>query len=160
MRRRIDANRIAAVKPVVVSALVARPREEVFDHLDALANHERWMDHMFADWSFSGPARGVGAKARARVQAPGSREIAEFEVVDSERPSRIVEQGRSAHGKRETRGTYTLAEAPGGGTEVRFEMAWLKAPRSERIAPAISRAFLRRALGKGMRRLAKQLERD
>jgi Polyketide cyclase / dehydrase and lipid transport len=146
-------------KPVSVSVTVARPREEVFDFLDVLANHEDFMDHMFVNWSFSGPGRGVGAKARARVAAPASREVAEFEVVESERPSRTVEQGVSSHGRRATRGTYTLSELPGGGTEIVFELEWLKAPRSERIVPAVSRAFLRRALGKAMKQLAKQLER-
>lgn len=146
------------MKPVTVSVSVAREREEVFDFLDVLANHAQFMDHMFVEWSFSGPARGVGAKARARVSAPGSREWAEFEVVESERPLRTVEQGESAHGKRRTRGTYTLSERPGGGTEISFELAWLQAPRSERLLPPLSRAFLRRALGKGMRRLAKRLE--
>jgi hypothetical protein len=116
------------------------------------------MDHMFVNWSFSGPATGVGAKARARVSAPGSREFAEFEVVESERPLRTVEQGVSSNGKRRTRGTYTLEELRGGGTKVDFEMAWLEAPRSERLVPPLSRVFLRRALNKGMRRLTKQLE--
>ncbi len=148
------------MKPVVVSVTVARPVEEVFDFIDLLANHESYMDHMFVDWSFSGPARGVGAKARARVSAPASREIAEFEVVESERPSRTVEEGVSAHGKRHTRGTYALAESPAGGTEVRFEMEWVEAPRTERAVPALTRVFLKRALGKGLRRLAKELEKS
>jgi hypothetical protein len=148
------------MKPVTVSVDVARPREEVFEFLDVLANHESFMDHMFVDWSFYGPGLGVGAMAKARVSAPGSREVAEFEVVESERPRRTVERGVSSHGKRETRGTYTLEELPDGGTEVNFEMAWLKVPRSERVLPALSRAFLRRALGKAMKRLAKQLERS
>jgi Polyketide cyclase / dehydrase and lipid transport len=146
------------MQPVTVSVDVSRPREEVFDFIDVLANHASFTDHMFVNWSFSGPARGVGAKGKARVAAPASREVAEFEVVESERPSRTVEQAVSAHGKRETRGTYTLAERPGGGTEISFEMAWLKVPRSERVVPAISRAFLRRALGKAMKQLAKELE--
>jgi hypothetical protein len=116
------------------------------------------MDHMFVNWSFSGPAAGVGARARARVSAPGSREFAEFEVIESERPLRSVEQGVSSNGKRRTRGTYSLEELPGDGTRVNFELAWLDVPRSERLVPPLSRAFLRRALNKGMRRLAKQLE--
>jgi hypothetical protein len=148
------------MKPVTVSVKVARPREEVFHFIDVLANHESYMDHMFVDWSFSGPAFGVGAKARARVSAPASREIAEFEVVESERPSHTVEKGVSAHGKRHTRGTYTLTERPDGGTEVSFEMAWEQAPRTERALPPLTRAFLRRALGKGMKRLAKELEKS
>ncbi|MGE5406996.1 MAG: SRPBCC family protein [Syntrophothermus sp.] len=146
------------MKPVTVSVAVARPREEVFDYVDALANHEAYMDHMFTDWSYSGPPRGVGARARARVQAPGSREIAEFEVVESERPRMTVEEGISAHGRRHTRGTYRLAERADGGTDVSFELVWLRAPRSERLVPPLTRAFMRRALGKGLRRMARQLE--
>jgi hypothetical protein len=146
------------MKPVTVSASVARPREEVFDFLDVLANHAGFNDHMFTDWSFSGPERGVGAKGRARVNAPASREWAEFEVIESERPVRTVEESVSAGGKRRTRGTYRLAERAGGGTEISFELAWKQAPRSERLFPPLSRAFLRRALRKAMRRLAERLE--
>lgn len=148
------------MKPVNVSVSVDRSREEVFDFIDVLANHESYMDHMFVDWSFSGPAFGVGAKARARVSAPASREIAEFEVVESERPSRTVEQGVSAHGKRHTRGTYTLTERSDGGTDVNFQMDWEQAPRTERMVPPLTRLFLRRALGKAMKRLARQLEKS
>lgn len=146
------------MKPVLVSVSVTRPREEVFDFLDVLANHAGFNDHMFTDWSFSGPERGVGAKGRARINAPASREWAEFEVIESERPLRTVENGVSAKGKRRTRGTYRLAEREDGGTEIGFELAWEQVPRSERIFPPLSRAFLRRALGKAMRRLATELE--
>lgn len=146
------------MKPVTVSVAVPQPPEEVFDYLDVLANHADFNQHMFTDWSFSGPGRGVGARGRARVNAPGSREWAEFEVVESERPLRTVEQGVSANGKRRTRGTYRLEPGEGGGTEITFELAWDAVPRSERIVPPLSRAFLRRALGKAMRQLAKRLE--
>jgi uncharacterized protein YndB with AHSA1/START domain len=147
------------VKPVTVTTTVARSRQEVFDFLDVLANHERFTDHLFVDWSFSGPARGVGAKMRARVSAPGSREWIEIEVVEAQAPERIVEEGVSANGKRRTRGTYRLEELADGGTEISFELAWLEVPRSERLLPPLTRAFLRRANGKSMRRLAKQLDR-
>jgi hypothetical protein len=147
------------VKPVTVSTTVSRPRQEVFEYLDTLANHEGFMDHLFVDWSFSGPARGVGAKARARVDAPSSREWAEFEVVEAEAPTRLVEQGVSASGKRHTRGTYRLEELPEGGTKISFELAWTAVPRSERLLPPLARLFIRRANGRAMRRLAKQLER-
>lgn len=145
------------MKPVTVSVKVARPREEVFDYIDVLANHETYMDHMYDKWHFSGPRRGVGARAEARVAAPASREVAKFEVLESERPSHTVEQSVSGHGKRRTRGTYRLTEAD-GGTEVSFELAWLEAPRFDRLVPPVTNAFMRRALGKGMKRLAKQLE--
>ena len=147
------------MNPVTVSTTVSKPRQEVFEFLDLLANHEGFMDHLFVKWSFSGPARGVGAKARARVNAPGSREMAEFEVVEAQAPERLVEKGVSAHGKRETRGTYRLEGLPEGGTKISFELAWITVPRSERLFPPLARRFIRRANGKAMRRLAKQLER-
>ena len=145
-------------EPVTVSVEVARPRAEVFDYVDVLANHEGWMKHLFKDWRFEGPRRGVGAIARARVDAPASREQVSFEVVESEAPERIVEKGESAHGKRETRGTYRFAELPDGGTRIEFELEWLKTPRSERVLPFVSRAFMSRANGKGLKRLAGLLE--
>lgn len=145
-------------EPVTVSVEVARPRAEVFDYVDVLANHEGWMDHLFKDWRFEGPRRGVGAIAKARVDAPGSREQVSFEVIEASAPERIVEQGVSAHGKRETRGTYRFADTDGGGTRIEVELEWTKTPRSERLVPFISRAFMARANGKGMRRLAALLE--
>jgi hypothetical protein len=123
-----------------------------------LANHAAFLEHMYKKWTYSGPPRGVGARGQATVSAPGSNEVAEFEVVESLRPERIVEEGVSAKGNRRTRGTYSLSQFPDGGTEIEFELAWTSVPRSERIFPPLSRAFLRRALGKAMRRLAKELE--
>jgi hypothetical protein len=146
------------MEPVAVSVTVAKPREEVFDHLDVLANHAPFLDHMYKKWTYTGPPRGVGAKGQATVSAPGSSEVAEFEVVESQRPERIVEEGVSAKGNRRTRGTYSFAQLPDGGTKIGFELAWTAVPRSERIFPPLSRAFLRRALGKAMRRLAKELD--
>jgi uncharacterized protein YndB with AHSA1/START domain len=145
-------------EPVTVTVEVARPRQEVFDFVDVAANHERWMDHLFKDWGFSGPKRGVGAVTKATVNAPSSRELITIKVTESTPPERIVEEGESAHGKRRTRGTYRFGEPEGGGTRIEFELEWLQTPRSERIAPFVSRAFMRRANGKGMRRLAALLE--
>ncbi|HSR93239.1 MAG TPA: SRPBCC family protein [Solirubrobacterales bacterium] len=145
------------MKPVTVSATVAKPLAEVYEFLDVLANHEGFNDHMLVDWSFSGPARGVGAKARARANTVGSQDWTDFELVEAEAPSRIVEEGVGAGGKRRTRGTYRLEELPGGGTRISFELEWLQVSRAERLAPPLIRAFVRRTSGKAMRRLAKQL---
>jgi ribosome-associated toxin RatA of RatAB toxin-antitoxin module len=146
------------MKPVTVTATVSKPPTEVFEFLDALANHERFLDHYLVDWEFSGPQRGIGAKARARVDAPASQDHFEFEVVEAEAPRRIVEQGVSSGGKRETRGIYSLEPAPGGGTRIEFELSFLRLPRSERLAPPLTRAFAKRVNAKAMRRLARQLD--
>jgi Polyketide cyclase / dehydrase and lipid transport len=145
------------MKPVTVSTSVAKPATEVYEFLEVLANHEGFNDHMLVDWKFSGPRRGVGARARARANTVGSQDWTDFELVEAEPPSQIVEQGVGAGGKRRTRGTYRLEQLPDGGTRISFELEWLQASRAERVAPPLIRAFVRRAGGKAMRRLAKQL---
>jgi ribosome-associated toxin RatA of RatAB toxin-antitoxin module len=145
------------MKPVTVEATVPKPPAEVFEFLDALANHEQFLDHYLIDWEFSGPKRGVGARARARVDAPSSQDHFEFEVTESEPPRRIAEQGVSSGGKRKTRGTYRLEGLPDGGTRIEFELSFQQLPRSERLIPPLTRAFAKRVNAKAMRRLAKQL---
>jgi hypothetical protein len=145
------------MKPVTVSVTVAKPAAEVYEFLDVLANHEGFNDHMLVDWKFSGPTRGVGARARARANTVGSQDWTDFEVVEADPPSRIVEEAVGAGGKRRTRGTYRLEGLPDGGTRISFALEWLQASRAERLCPPLIRAFVRRANGKAMRRLAKQL---
>ncbi|MFL5901837.1 MAG: SRPBCC family protein [Solirubrobacterales bacterium] len=145
------------MKPVTVSAKVPQPVEEVYDFLDVLANHEAFLDHFLVDWKFSGPRHGVGAKGEARASAPMSQDWTEFEVVEAERPKRIVEEGVGLKGKRHTRGTYRLEPLADGGTEISFELAWIESARAERLIPPMTRAFIKRPNAKAMRRLAKLL---
>jgi hypothetical protein len=146
------------MKSATVSATLPKPTQEVYEFLEVLANREAFLDHLYADWEFSGPKRGVGAKAQARTNAPGSQDWTDFEIVEVA-PNRIVEEGVGAKGKRHTRGTYLLEELPEGKTRISFELAWLQASRIERLAPSLTRAYARRSNGKAMRRLAKQLKR-
>jgi len=145
------------MRPVTVSIEVPQAPEEAYDFLDVLANHEAFLDHFLVDWKFSGPARGVGARAEARASAPMSQDWTDFEVVETERPSRIVEEGVGLKGKRRTRGTYTLEPLPDGGTRISFELAWIESARAESLIPPMTRAFLKRTNGKAMRRLAGEL---
>jgi hypothetical protein len=145
------------MQPVTVSTEVAAPPALVFEYLDTLANHEAFLDHYLGKWKFSGPPSGVGAKAEALAKAPGSQDWFDFEVVEREAPRLLIEEAVSSDGKRKTRGTYQLSEA-GGGTRIEFELEFLELPRSERLAPFLTRAFARRINAKAMRRLAKQLD--
>jgi hypothetical protein len=146
------------MKPVSVSVRIDRPREEVFSFLDVFANHVQFTDHMLVDWTFDGPAAGVGGKARTRANVRGEQWM-EMEVLESVAPVRTVEETVGAHGKRRTRGTYTLDELPDGATEVRFELEVLEAPLSERLAAPLFRAYVRRANANAMRRLSQILAR-
>jgi hypothetical protein len=145
------------MKPVTVSVEVAKPREQVHEFLDVLANHEPFLDHALVDWQFSGPRRGVGAKARARANSIGSQDWTEFEVLESDR-EHIVEEGIGNGGKRITRGTYRFRDRADGGTAIEFEFEWVRMSKAERLAPPLMRIFMRRVNGKALRRLAKQLD--
>jgi carbon monoxide dehydrogenase subunit G len=145
------------MNPVHVSIDVPTPREDVFDFLDVMANHEPFTDHILRDWEYSGPDRGVGSKARVHVKAAGRTDTVDIEVVDAERPSTIVERNIGAGGRRVANGTYTLHDLPDGGTRIQFEYAWRQVPLSERVMSPLVRSILRKSNQKAMKRLAQRL---
>ena len=102
------------MKPVTATVTVLQPREEVFDFLDVLANHERFTDHFLVDWELSGPTAGVGARAHMRVKSPGPNDWLDMTVISGERPRTTTEESIGARGRRRTRGTYRLEEIPDG----------------------------------------------
>jgi len=145
------------MKPVRVTIDVPRSREDVFDFLDVMANHEPFTNHILTNWRYAGPPSGVGSKATVSVKAAGRTETVDIEVVSATRPAEIVEQNVGAKGRRVANGTYFLEELPGGGTRVAFEYTWQTAPLSERLTAPMVRSLLRRANQRAMERLADQL---
>ena len=145
------------MKPVSVSVEVPQSRQQVYDFLDVLGNHEQFTDHFLLDWQVFGPASGVGAKARMRVKSPGPDDWLDMKVTDAEPPRTTSEESVSGKGKRRTRGTYVLEETPGGGTRISFELAWLEAPLRERLGAPLTRAVVRRANDRSLQRLAEVL---
>jgi hypothetical protein len=145
------------LKPVRVTVDVPESREDVYDYLDVMANHEPFTNHILKDWQYSGPGRGIGSKARVHVKAAGRTDAVDIEVISAEAPRAIVEQNVSAGGRRRANGTYTLDDLPSGGTRITFEYKWQTAPLSDRVAAPIVRTMLRRANETAMRRLAEQL---
>ena len=144
-------------KPVVVSIDVPQAPAEVFEFLDVMANHEPFTNHLLRDWELSGPARGVGAKARVHVRALGASDVVDIEVLDAQAPTRIVERNVAARAGRTAQGTYTLTPTPSGGTRITFEYRWIVTPVLDRLIAPFARAFIRRANETAMRRLAEQL---
>ncbi len=145
--------------PVRVHIEVPQSREDVYDFLDVMANHEPFTNHMLVNWKFAGPPRGVGSKAHVDAKLGGRTDHVEIEVVSAQAPERIVEQNIGAGGKRVANGTYILEELPAGGTRITFEYSWQRAPASERVAAPIVRSVLRRANQRSMERLAERLAR-
>ncbi len=144
-------------RPVTVHVDVPLPREEVFEFLDVMANHESFNDHLMRRWELSGPPRGVGSKVRVHAKALGVEDEIDIEVVDAEAPTRIVERNVAAKAGRVGEGTYTLEPLPGAGTRITFTYRWLVAPLLDRLTAPLVRAYLRRNLGIAMRRLREQL---
>jgi hypothetical protein len=145
------------MKPVTVSIDVPQSCEEVYEFLDVLGNHAGFTDHFPLDWTVSGPRSGVGAQARMRVKKPGAPDWLDMEVVAADPPRSTTEESTSASGRRRTRGTYVLTALPGEGTRISFELAWLEAPRAERLAAPLTRAVTRRANARSLQRLAGEL---
>jgi polyketide cyclase/dehydrase/lipid transport protein len=148
---------MSAMKPVTVSITVPNDREEVYDFLDVLANHEPFTDHMLVDWHYSGPARGLGARARMRLKKRGRPDWMDLEVVEVHPPAMSVEETVGAGGRRRTRGTYLLEEVPAGGTRISFRFEWVRAPLAERLAAPVTRSVLRRGNQRSLERLAQRL---
>lgn len=144
--------------PVSVSIDVPHDRRDVYEFLDVMANHEGFNDHLMRDWELSGPARGIGAKARVHTRALGMRDVVDIEVTDAESPTRIVERNTAAKAGRTGEGTYSLEALPAGGTRITFEYRWIVTPLIDRLTAPLARAFLRRNNTIAMRRLAEQLD--
>jgi hypothetical protein len=145
------------MKPVSVTTNVPQARAEVYEFLDVMANHEPFTNHLLHDWEYSGPERGIGAKARVHTTVANRTDVIDIEVIAAEAPATIVEQNIGAQGRRVATGTYKLQELLGGGTRIEFEYRWQHAPLSERLAAPLVRSVVRRANEQALRRLAEQL---
>jgi hypothetical protein len=145
------------MKPVLVGVAVPQPREDVFAYLDVLSNHEVFTDHMLLDWTCSGPASGVGAKARVRAKAPGKAQWIDMTAIASTPPESSVEESVGAGGRRRTRGTYTLEQLPNGGTAIEFRLDFLELPPAERLLLPLIRLRLKCDNAKALRRLKETL---
>ena len=150
--------------PLVTEITIARPREEVFDYLADIANHAEFNDHFMVDWRLTREdPYGVGAGARYRLTAPLNRfPWGDTTLVEVERPRRIVEVGRTGKYNRiRTLGVYELERAPGNGTRVRFTLETEPKLLSDKLLERLgARGWMKRKLGKAMRRLRSILEED
>ena len=85
--------------PVSVHAYISAPREEIFDLLADMTARESWTDHFARELRLESPrSSGVGAAVRYRLDAPCYRVWVESEIVEADRPRRIVEATRAGRG--------------------------------------------------------------
>ena len=150
--------------PVTVSIIVDRPREQVFDYLQDIANHPEFSDHYLIDWHLTRiDSVGRGAGARFRVKIPGARfSWADVTFVEVERPHKIVEVGRTGKNNRvRVLGIYELAPGASGTTRVQFTLQTEPATFADRLLEGFgARGWMRRRNARAMRRLRTILEHD
>lgn len=149
---------------MTVSTVISAPREEVFDYLQDIANHEEFTDHYLVDWHLTRiDSVGRGAGARFRVKAPRNRfSWADVTFVEVERPHRIVEVGRTGKNNRiRTLGVYELTPGSHGSTRVSFTIETQPVTLSDRLMDALgARGWMKRKNARAMRRLRSIIERD
>jgi uncharacterized protein YndB with AHSA1/START domain len=150
--------------PFTVSVVVDRPREQVFQYLQDIANHPEFTDHYLVDWHLTridSVGRGAGARFRVKLPGPGARFAwADVTLVDLEPPHRIVEAGRAGKANRiRTVGVYELIPGPGGTTRVQFTFETQPVMLSDRLLESLGlRRWMRRQNARAMRRLRSVLE--
>ena len=143
--------------PVTVSIDLPQPRDEVYAFLDVMANHESFTDHMLVDWQVTGPATGIGSKARVTAKIGGITDHADIEVIEVDPGRRIKERNIANKGRRHGTGTYVLSDLPSGGTHVEFTYEFERVPALERPLLPLMRRMLRRGNERAMTRLAETL---
>ncbi len=150
--------------PVTRSVLIDRPREEVFEYLADIANHQEFSDHYLKEWRLTRvDSYGRGAGARFRIDAPLDRFAwGDMTFIEVERPWKIVAAGRA--GKFNRNKTWTTWTLSPSGSATRVEVSTESEPAllTDRLMEALTRrrAWTNRGLRKALSRLQSILEED
>jgi len=148
--------------PVTANVLIDRPREEVFDYLVDIANHQEFSDHYLKEWRLTRvESVGRGAGARFKIDAPLDRfGWGDMTFIEVERPHRIVAAGRAGKFNRnKTWTTWTLSPS-GAATKVEVTTESEPALPTDKFVETLSgqRAYFKRKVRKALRRLQAILE--
>jgi hypothetical protein len=148
------------VRPVESRIVISAPRDAVFDFIADMANRVAWMDHFLADYRLNrvNPV-GVGAGAAFVIDSPLFPQRAEYQIVQSDRPRRLVERGRIGRWGRTTGWSeWELAESY-GNTEVRVTVWTEPGIRWDGIKEGLgARPWMKRQVAVSLRRLRQIFE--
>jgi uncharacterized protein YndB with AHSA1/START domain len=151
----------AAMLPVSVHAYISAPREEIYDFLADLANRPAWTDHGTSEFRLEHPmSHGVGAGSRYRLDAPRYRQWLATEIVEADRPRRIVEATRGGRNNL-TKGEVVFELVRQGKGLTRVEMTVWSEPGTAREAVKEklgARRWLRRQSKVALERLRRIFE--
>jgi uncharacterized protein YndB with AHSA1/START domain len=151
--------------PVTASVKIGRPREEVFEYLVDIANHQEFSDHYLKEWRLTRvDSYGRGAGARFKIDAPLDRfGWGDMTFIEVERPHRIVAAGRAGKFNRNKTWTeWTLDPNGANSTNVEVTTESEAALPTDRLFEALTRrrGWFRRGLKRSLRRLQSILEED
>jgi uncharacterized membrane protein len=148
------------VRPVESRITISAPRDEIFAFISDMANRVSWMDHFLKDFRLTRVQPvGVGAGAAFLVDSPLFAQRAEYQIIESERPRRLVERGRIGRLGR-TRGwtEWELVESY-GSTEVTVTVWTEPGTRLDAFKESLgARPWLKRKIAASLRRLRKIFE--
>ena len=135
--------------------MISAPREEVFDFIADIAARPAWHDHYLEDFRLTrvNPV-GVGAGASFLIDAPLFPQRAEFQVVEMERPRRILERGRIGRWGRTTGWAEWELTNEYGATEVQLTLWSVPGIRWDAFKESLgARGWLKRQAHGALRRL-------
>jgi uncharacterized protein YndB with AHSA1/START domain len=146
------------VGPISLDTSIDAPRERVFDFICDLAIRPSWIDHFASDYRLERiQARGQGAAARFRVDAPAGVRYMETVIAEADRPYRVVEHGRGGRLDRvPMRIVWELEEGP----TTRLTLTFWTSPASafDRIRELGRTRWWRRRWKRALRRMGEQIE--
>jgi uncharacterized protein YndB with AHSA1/START domain len=143
------------VRQVTVSTVISAPREEVFDFVCDLAARPAYTDHFMRDYRLArvDPV-GPGAAARFQLRAPLAKEYAELQIMEADRPRRIVEEIRvGRRGRNRSVAVYEFIVEGGGVTRVELTTYGEPATIIDRVKEIGAAAWIRRQTKKALERL-------
>ena len=143
------------MRPIEARIVISAPREEVFDFIADVAARPAWHDHYLKDFRLTrvNPI-GAGAGAAFLIDAPLFPLRAEFQVVEMERPRRIVERGRIGRFGRTTGWAEWQFASEYGATEVDLTLWSEPGIRWDAFKESLgARRWLKRQANGSLRRL-------
>jgi len=143
------------VRPVEARIIISAPREEIFDFVSDIAARPAWHDHYLKDFRLTrvNPI-GVGAGAAFEIDSPLFPQRAELQVVEMDRPRRIVERARVGRWGRTTGWAEWEFANEYGATEVTLTVWSEPGIRWDGFKESLgTRGWLRRRLRGSLRRL-------
>jgi len=148
------------MREVKVSTVISASCEDVFDLLEDFSRRPAFTDHYMKDFRLARPNPcGEGASARFLLDRRIFSERAELRIVESDRPRRIVEEGRVGRRGRSTlSAVYELEPDADGGCRVSLSTRSEPKTAVDRLRQRGAHRWVRHNTKKALDRLRRLLE--